>query len=44
MVKDNKENFLFRNKKKLITLFIIIAVAWLLGQWIVPALMKTIFL
>lgn len=30
--------------RRLITLAVVIAAAWLLGQWIVPAFMKAIFL
>lgn len=36
--------FLGAKKKAMITLAVIIAVAWMLGQWIVPALLKVIFL
>ena len=30
--------------KKIITLVIIVTIAWILGRWIVPAVMKAIFL
>jgi len=40
-VKENRKYGLLR---KLLTLVIIVAVAWLLGQMAVPALLKAVFL
>lgn len=37
-------SFLIKKKKAIITLIIIIVIAWTLGQFIVPALIKAIFL
>jgi len=39
-----KFNFGKGKNKKIITILLTITVAWILGQWIVPAVMKAIFL
>lgn len=46
MQSSEKKKFIFwkGKNKKIITLILIITVAWILGQWIVPAIMKAIFL
>lgn len=43
-MKINKVINLLKTKKKTITLLIVIAVAWILGQLLVPFLLKVIFL